>query len=99
MALVLDGSAGTVSGLGVPAPGMVLIEKKPFTAVSSVSLDGCFTSAYNNYKVVVRFTSWTSGAYGTLRMRASGTDASGSDYSYSGHYHTSAPSSATGCGA
>ena len=55
-----------------------------FTAVTSLSLNGVFTSAYDNYLIVI-FHEW-SGASGGInidcRLRAAGSDASGSNYTY-----------------
>jgi hypothetical protein len=53
-----------------------------FTGVSSISLNGVFTSAYDNYLIVMRVTCSTS-ANILGRFRLSGTDASGAtDYRY-----------------
>jgi hypothetical protein len=51
-----------------------------FSAVTSLSLNGVFTGDYDNYLIV--FTGLaSSGAVGVnFRLRASGTDASGTDY-------------------
>jgi len=63
-------------------PGMVLITSDSVSAVSSLSINGCFTSTYDAYKLV-----WM-GAASTdinlqIRLRASGSDASGAtDYNY-----------------
>lgn len=49
--------------------------KVTFSGASSVSLNGCFTSTYANYKVIVNVkTSTTASVFG--RMRASGSDVS-----------------------
>jgi hypothetical protein len=80
MPMILDGSLGTVSGLGVPAPGLVLVASQTFAAQSSVSLDGCFTSAYDNYRVVVRLISSVSNENINYRLRAAGVDNSAAVY-------------------
>jgi hypothetical protein len=50
-----------------------------FTAVSSLSLNGVFTGDYDNYLIVISGTG--SEALGVLfRLRASGSDATGSNY-------------------
>lgn len=50
-----------------------------FTACTSLSLNGVFTSDYDNYMVVIR--SLGSGFAGAqMRLRSSGVDASGSNY-------------------
>ena len=47
------------------------------TGVTSISLNGCFTSAYENYKVVFKGTGTVAGTAGLLgRMRVAGTSAS-----------------------
>jgi len=50
-----------------------------FTACSSISLNGVFTSEYDNYKIVVRATCASQVSL-QLRWRASGSDASGTNY-------------------
>jgi hypothetical protein len=69
-----------------------------FTSVSSVSLNGVFTSAYENYRIVMSILGSTaSGAF--ARLRASGTDNTTSNYSYqfiSGSTTTVSGAGATG---
>jgi len=74
---VHDFSAATVTGAG----GLRHIATESFSAVSSVSLNGVFTSAYQNYLIKVTFTGSTSGEFG-MRLRAGGSDASGNNYNY-----------------
>jgi len=75
---VHDFSAATVTG----APqGLVHIATETFSAVSSVSLNNVFTSDYDNYKIIIKHTNSAS-VYIQFRMRLSGTDATGSNYSY-----------------
>lgn len=63
------------SGVSVSASGKIT-----FTAATSISINGCFSSAYDNYLAVFSFTGNGSGNVG-MRMRLSGTDATGaSDY-------------------
>ena len=50
-----------------------------FTGVTSVSLNGTFTSTYDNYVVLVTATT-SNNQYPTMRLRVAGADASGSDY-------------------
>jgi hypothetical protein len=53
-----------------------------FTGVTSVSLNGCFTSTFSNYRIVF-FSSTASGAVDLkARMRAAGTDDSSANYAY-----------------
>ena len=67
-------SSVTGSGVSVSASGKVT-----FTAATSISVNGCFSSTYDNYLVVFR---GTTDASRTIRMRlVSGvTSANGSDY-------------------
>lgn len=51
-----------------------------FSAVDSLSLNGVFTSAYDNYMIVVRANSSNDSTAIYYRLRTSGTDASGSNY-------------------
>lgn len=52
-----------------------------FSAVTSLSLNGVFTSSYDNYMITMRFvTSVGSGWIGS-RLRVGGTDATGANYS------------------
>jgi hypothetical protein len=73
---VHDFSAATVTG----APqGLVHINTTTFSAVSSVSLNDVFTSDYENYLMLIK---WTASAISdiTVRMRVSGSDNSASSY-------------------
>ena len=54
-----------------------------FTAATEVSVNGCFTSAYENYRVMLNVTAPTSGTtYITGRMRVAGTNAAGANYTF-----------------
>jgi hypothetical protein len=67
-------------------PGLELVTAESFSAVSSVSVNGCFTTDYDVYKIVIDITAWPATTLGPLRMklRASGSDNSSSAYSYGG---------------
>jgi hypothetical protein len=54
-----------------------------FTGVNSVSLNGIFTSTYENYRVLIRLTAASANNQPVVRMRAAGTDAT-SAYFYGG---------------
>jgi hypothetical protein len=60
-----------------------------FSGVSSVSLNGCFTSKYNNYRVIINLETTSSGTTSSLRFR-SGTDNSSSNYASMNHFLTTA---------
>lgn len=52
-----------------------------FSGVSSVSLNGVFTSTYDNYRIMLYITGSTTAVIQS-RLRASGTDASGANYTF-----------------
>ena len=73
-----DAIDATVFGLG--DPGITLISTASFSAVSSVSLAAAsFTSTYTNYKLVLNATDSVSAGF-HMRLRASGTDNTTSNY-------------------
>jgi len=51
-----------------------------FSGASSVSLNDVFSSTYDSYFITSTLTGSTTNAYCQLRLRVSGSDASGSDY-------------------
>lgn len=55
--------------------------KVTFSAVSTVSLNGVFTSTYDNYRILVRLIGSTT-ALPSLRLRVSGSDATGANYEW-----------------
>jgi hypothetical protein len=64
--------------------GLTLIATESFSAVSSHSLgNGTFSSTYKNYRLIYNFLDSTTITH-TLRLRASGTDASGANYNTKG---------------
>jgi len=60
-------------------PGLTLITSDPFSAVSSVSVDGVFTADYQNYLMIVSGTI-SANNWIDFRLRASGVNATGNDY-------------------
>ena len=71
-------------------PGLVLIATNAFSAVSSVSINNCFTSTYQNYRVVVSGYVASANTINYLRLRASSTDNSSASYGWAGCLSTSA---------
>lgn len=69
-----------VSGGSATANSLGLIS---FSAVTSLSLNGAFTSAYENYLVLVKINAATANAVLRFRLRASGTDQTGT-YNWGG---------------
>lgn len=66
----------------VPVPqGLTLITAQTFSAVSTLSVNNCFTSTYKNYRIVLNIDDTSStGASTSLRWRAAGTDNTTSNY-------------------
>lgn len=56
--------------------GLAFITSQSFSAASAVNVNNCFTSAYENYRIVGLITPSAAGNI-TMRMRLSGTDNSG----------------------
>lgn len=80
------GTSGQVTfGGAVTGSGMDLINTTTFSAVSSVSLNNCFTNAYENYLLNITLSD-ASAAYPQLRLRASGTDLTTNTYTYQEFY-------------
>lgn len=81
----------TVAGTGVTLSGNVV----NFSAATTISVNGVFSSTYENYKVIV--TGSASGNADTgIRLRASGTDtATGYQYASQGYYATTRNDSAS----
>jgi hypothetical protein len=52
-----------------------------FTGVSSISLNGCFTTTYDNYEILLQITASSAAAYTGMRMRVGGTDSTAASYS------------------
>jgi len=68
-------------------PGLVLVAHESFTTQSTVSVDDCFTSKYDNYRVMLNINSSSAGTGTRMRLRASSTDST-SGYAYSFVYFT-----------
>lgn len=96
---LLSAASGETSGLKWANGGMTLIKTETFSAAASVNVDNVFTSTYENYQIVINFTKATSGDL-NMRLRASGTDATGaSDYGQHGYYGASNADTVTGTSA
>jgi len=77
---VLTVAAGIPSWATPAAPGLAFVTSATFTAATTVSINSCFTSTYDNYLVTVNASSGTGGNY-LVKLRLSGTDSSAS-YTY-----------------
>lgn len=75
MVTVVPSSVAVGSGSG----SVATTGKVTFSTASTVSVNGCFTSSYENYIVVISFTHSTS-ANTSMRLRAAGTDDTSANY-------------------
>jgi hypothetical protein len=71
----VTGGSGSVSSTGAIS----------FTSASAISLNGCFSSTYKTYKLLINQTTSTSNVELYYRMRVSGADNSTSNYYGSGY--------------
>jgi len=76
--LLVPTSVAVGSGTGtVGSTGTVT-----FTGASSVSLNGVFSATYTNYRIVYNIEHSVGLVVASIRMRVSGTDATGANYNY-----------------
>jgi hypothetical protein len=69
------------TALGTKKAGMVLLNTTSFSGVSSFSLPAnTFSATYSNYRIVIYDNSHSTGSTTFWRMRAAGSDATGSNY-------------------
>lgn len=81
--LTLPGSTGTVAL--TTGAGLQFITSQDFSAVSSVSVNNCFTSTYDVYKLFVNLSAQSATATNvSIRMRTAGSDNSSSNYYFNG---------------
>lgn len=74
LVLAADGSVSGGAGLG----GLVHTNTTTFTTQSSVSINNCFSSTYDNYAIKLNILS--TGSFLAFRLRVGGTDATGANY-------------------
>lgn len=77
----LDGVTSGIQSQINTAGGLVLITSQSFSAASSVSVNNCFQSGYANYRVLLNATGST-GSDCSIRLRASGSDNTTSNYTF-----------------
>ena len=85
--------AGGVPSWAAPSAGaLTLITAQTFTTSSNINVNSCFSATYQNYivQIIISDTSAASDAF--MRLRASGTDATGSDYRWANVYNHSGAS-------
>jgi hypothetical protein len=91
--LVADSTAST--GLkwatpATPASGLTLITSTDFSAVTTASVNSCFSATYSRYRIIVNFNSTGGGTDVVVKMRVSGTDSSAASYDSKTMYAESA---------
>jgi hypothetical protein len=84
---VYDGSAWQQVYPAASA-GLVFVAGTAFSAVSSVSVNNCFTSTYDNYRIVLAVSAGTSSISPQMRLRAAATDNSSNNYYFQGTYYS-----------
>lgn len=67
---------------GTASSGLTLINTTSFSAVASQSISDVFSTTYDRYLIATEISSASTNIDILMRLRVSGTDASGSDYSY-----------------
>ena len=67
-------STTTLDGSTLNLPGLVLITSESFSAVSSVSVNNCFSGSYKNYRLLISGTSSGTGVDLRFRWRVGGSD-------------------------
>ena len=78
--MVLGSNGAVTFGGSVVGSGLDLITTQSFSAASTVSVNNCFTSTYENYRIMFYADGSASDQGVNLRLRASGIDASGANY-------------------
>jgi len=78
-----DGAAWQSVGA---SSGLSLITTSTFSAVTSVSVNNCFTSTYQNYLININVTSIAVTGSLSMRMRVGGSDNSSANYYWAGSY-------------
>lgn len=79
--VLVEPTSVSVTGPGATATYASSVGSVSFTGCEGLSINGVFTSAYNNYMVIFRATS-NSSSTASMRLRANGTDSIASSYTF-----------------
>lgn len=77
-------NAWTITSDNAGTPGSVLLSSTSFSAVASQSINNVFTSAYENYQIVINAQNSAASSQLKFNLRVSGTDNTTANYAYSG---------------
>lgn len=70
--------------VSAPSPGLALITTSTFSAAASVSVNSCFSATYDQYLILVSMTTMSVSTNLQMRLRASSSDNTASNYYYNG---------------
>jgi len=93
------GDAIDATVFGLPVAGLTKISSTAFSAVTSVSVNNCFSATYQNYRVIITYSAASAGAQDSFRFRVGGADNSTANYTNSGFLVTTTPTTSTFGGA
>jgi hypothetical protein len=68
------------SGVAASSGGLTLITSTTASAVTSISVDNCFSATYRNYRITVTYAGASATTTDTLRFRVAGADNTASEY-------------------
>lgn len=74
------GDAIDATVFGLPSGSFTYINGSTFTGQSTVSINNCFSSTYQAYRIVCSFSSPSADSFLRFRLRAAGTDSVASYY-------------------
>lgn len=97
---VLTADSSTATGLkwaAASSGALTYITSASPSAVSTISIDNCFTSTYRNYLIVANLEATAAGGYQlNARLRASGSDNSSTNYKWNTIYMGSSANTPNG---
>jgi hypothetical protein len=82
---VLTADSTTTTGLkwATPPSGMTLISTTTLSASSSFNINGCFSSAYDNYRIIFNSMQGSASSFMAMGLRTGSTNAT-ADYKFGG---------------